>query len=242
MSLSKENNKKYFQNNKKDFHKFFFATSSDVKFGQYKEIFASLGVLLEQAPTLIKLIEPQIENYEDVLDLIVSHPLKLTARFVAKKNLFPYILEDTMLTINAISKLENGGIGLPGADTKNWWKHLGNEGILHILRDTKNREAKFFCTLGSIIENSKYCYATSEVKGKISEEIRFSEVAHANFPLTNPHFFHMIFIPDGSDKTYAEMDVDEFMEFDYRRKCANMLYKKIVDQHYSEFKQLNVFE
>ena len=221
---------------------FYFATSSDVKYRQYKEIFKSLNVSLIQAPSLTKLIEPQIENEEDIWDLIVSHPLKLTARFVAKKNLFPFILEDTMLSIDALSNRESGGIGLPGSDTKNWWKNLGNEGILKLLRDEKNRGATFICTMGAIIGNSQYCFATSKIRGKISNEIRFSESSYSNFPKTNPYFFHMIFIPEGISKTYAEMNVSEFKKFDYRRKCATLLYRKLLRNDYGYSVQLSLFD
>lgn len=64
--------------------KLYFATSSDVKFNQYKVIFEDYGYILHKAPLIINLIEPQLNDEQGDFELLVSHPLRLVARFVSK--------------------------------------------------------------------------------------------------------------------------------------------------------------
>jgi len=220
----------------------YFATSSDIKFNQYLEIFKSMGVTLIKAPIYSKMIEPQIEEEGDISNLIVEHPLKMISRFVKIAGVTPYMVEDTMLFIESLSTIMDKGIGLPGGDTKNWWKNLGNEGLLRILRDDNVRRAMMVCTLGAIDHDHQIVKATHKVFGTISREIRSSLVAFEEVPLSNPYFFHQIFIPEGTDNTYAEMTADVFCKNDYRRQCAKDLVRTLrLKEDKSRSFQLKLF-
>jgi len=214
-------------------NRIFLATSNDIKYNQYREIFKSLGFELSKAPIFLKMIEPQIEDEGDISNLIVEHPLKMVARFVKSAAITPYLVEDSMLFIESLSKNMDKGIGLPGGDTKNWWKNLGSEGLLDVMRNDNTRRAMMVCTIGAIDYDYKIVKTTVKLFGHISDKIRINDVAITDVPLSNPFCFHQLFIPEDSYKTYAEMGADEFIVYDYRRRCAQQLADILLAKMYA---------
>lgn len=220
----------------------FFYTSSQIKLSQYQFIFNDYGLKLITPSKLPQNItEPQLEDISDTEELIVAHPLKSMSRFVLKYNYTPLFIEDTMLVIDAFSRKDNSTAGLPGPDTKNWWKNLGNEGILHLLKNEKNRKSTFMCTIGVLIDKGVYCYATHKLNGSIAKNVIYAKESFDTFPKTNPYFFHQIFIPDHSSTTLANMNSDEFMTHDYRRQCAKKIYSKFIKRKQDSVRQLELF-
>jgi non-canonical purine NTP pyrophosphatase (RdgB/HAM1 family) len=208
--------------------KIYFATSSDVKYKQYSYIFNDYGVKLTRATVISSIsVEPQADQNDTMNEFrIVAHPLRLAARFAAKTKNLPYMVEDTTLFINEFSKVPTSSFGLPGADTKNWWLNFGAEGILDLLKNKKNREARFTCQIGMYTGGSSYFFEQANLFGVISYEIKTSQIAYDDFPRSNPYFFHSIFIPNNSLKTLAEMSGEEFMNYDYRRICVKNMFTK----------------
>lgn len=225
---------------KEQFLKFNFATSSDIKYGQYRAIFNDFGYDIEKSPKLDE-SEPQVndeipsnlqdfknEIRKDKIKSLVEVPLKSAASKLGQKRYIKnYLVEDTFLIIDAFTNQNKiiTELGLPGADTKNWWLNLGNEGVLKLMEKSSNRSASFSCVLGCYLNiksfsNRNYVISHFSVDGQISFSPRESKESIDNFPITNPYSFHKIFIPDGHEKTYAEMGKDEFMQSDYRRKNA----------------------
>lgn len=205
----------------------YFATTSDIKRKQYESIFADLGVRLYPSSAIVHAhVEPQ---YDERLseEHFVSHPLRLAARFVERTGHTPYLIEDTMLIVNAFSKDPSGPGGLPGADTKNWWRNLGSAGLLSLMKGNTDRSARFICQIGAYLGQGKYCFAQAEVKGSISNRVKTRPVARRDFPRSNPHFFHEVFVPSGSGRTFGEMAGTQFVEFDYRRVCARRILAEI---------------
>lgn len=210
----------------------YFATTSEVKFNQYKTIFEDLGVELRHGTVVTSaLIEPQVDSSDPQGEqALVLHPLRQAARFAVNMNQIPYMIEDTMLLIDAFSAKKGSNTGLPGADTKNWWRNLGVDGLIKLMRDVEDRGAKFICQIGIYLRyfrESEYRYVRSELAGTISERPRVSERAKIEQPRTNPHFFHSVFQPSGWDLTLAEMGVKDFTVVDYRRKCAKKLLEEL---------------
>ncbi len=209
------------------FRTLYFATSSQVKFSQYECIFRDFGVSLRKAPAISStLIEPQIDtSTESDQTLLVSHPLRQISRFVSKLGHLPYMVEDTMLFIERFSKDYQRRLGLPGADTKNWWVNLGADGVLELLKGSNLRGALFVCQIGIYLGGSRYIFTDAELLGGISKKAMESEVANSCVPFTNPFFFHRIFVPHGLTKTIAQLDSEEFSLIDYRRKCVGKLMR-----------------
>lgn len=198
--------------------KLYFYTSSSIKFNHYKFIFHEQGIKLIQEPVKLFVLEPQIEDSsDDHLMNLVLHPLKQMARFIENEQKYPAMIEDTILQVDFFNTT-GSSVKLPGADTKNWWKALGNEGILSIMGETTRRSARFVSIIGIYSGKGEYRVYQGYTDGQISMEVRESQNPPPENKVINPHFFHKIFIPDGSKKTMAEMDYIEFESFDYRRK------------------------
>lgn len=209
----------------------YFGTTSDVKFNQYQVIFRDLGITLDRTSAVSRLlVEPQIVDQSDRSEeLLVSHPLRQIARFVERMRITPYMIEDTMLLVKRFSISFPSTSGLPGADTKSWWRNLGVEGVLEMMRGSEDRSARFICQIGIYVGKGKYLFERAYLDGSISLSERVSIEAENGVPRSNPYYFHRIFVPNGCAKTIAELDAKDFTFFDYRRVCAQLVAKKLTN-------------
>ncbi len=223
----------------------YFATTSNVKFNQYSEIFRDLGIELKIGSVIDRAIEPQFDDsIKERERLLIEHPLRRASRILRVKTEVPYMIEDTMLVINAFSSKNAGGSGLPGADTKSWWRNLRSEGILKLLGDERERRASFICQIGLYIgeelseqyNKPKHIYLRSELLGTITKKIRESDRAKAEVPRSNPFYFHTIFQPEGCHFSLAEMSGEDFAKVDYRRKCAEQVAAIIKEFDFTRIK------
>lgn len=216
----------------------YFGTSSDVKFAQYEKLFSHHGVTLLQGPVVSTLIEPQFAQDEHTnYEILVSHPLRLASRFLSSRSLTPYMVEDTVLVISRFSDPSRKIGGLPGADTKNWWLNLGESGVLNLLADSRDRSATFTSVIGIYCGPGAYYFCETTVSGKIARKPRSSHSAFHDIPVSNPFFFHSIFIPDGTNSTYAEMPGHLFEQYDYRRKNVVKLIGMVPADVWAERRQ-----
>jgi len=213
----------------------YFATTSDVKFAQYERIFQDHSIELRRGTAISSaLVEPQVDySGEGQAISVVSHPLRQAARFAAKAHQVPYLIEDTMLFIAAFSKDFENLVGLPGPDTKNWWHNLGAQGVLRLLEDCPDRRATFACQLGLYLGESRYAFAFASLRGSLSLSVRESQAAYDDRPVSNPYYFHQIFVPDGDTRTIAEMPGVDFARVDYRRRCVERLLAEVGDGGYA---------
>ena len=116
----------------------------------------------------------------------------------------PLIVEDTALFFEAFDDF-------PGIHTKFIFKAIGYEGILKLL-ENKPRKSYFKTVIA-------YCEPSKEPKtfigidnGRISETVR--GISHPRLP------YDSIFIPDGDDRTFAEMTKEEKSKYSARAKAA----------------------
>lgn len=104
--------------------------------------------------------------------------------------------------------------------------------------NTNNRKARFVSQTGAYIKSNEYYFGRGETMGHISKKALSSlDLAKGTYP----KFFHSIFIPDGSDKTLAEMDVYEFSKYDYIRKSIKELINQL-DYSYLFHDSYTLFE
>ena len=89
--------------------------------------------------------------------------------------------------------------------------------ILRKLKKTKNRNAKFVCSLSFKFPNGKIVTKEGKVSGKISYKILGK----------NGFGFDPIFIPNFSRKTYAEMPKKKKMKIDHRYIAFKKLKKEV---------------
>lgn len=140
-----------------------------------------LGYSLEQIN--IDLFEPQGVNVEDIVKEKAKDAFRKVGKIV--------LVEDTSLEFLAWN-------GLPGALIKWFLDTVGNEGILNMLKNEINRKAIAKTAVG-FFDGGQVHIFVGIISGTISEKIR----GNSGFG------WDSIFIPDGYDKSFAEMTSTE---------------------------------
>jgi XTP/dITP diphosphohydrolase len=151
------------------------------------------------------------------LNIDIPEPHDTIEENAAEKSNFIYTLtgknafgEDTGLEIEALNN-EPGVLSARYAgDDKNHQKNI--EKVLLNLKGIENRNAQFK-TIISLVLNGKQMLFEGICKGKIIEEQRG----------LNGFGYDPIFIPNGSDKTFAEMNLEEKTVYSHRRIATDKL-------------------
>ncbi|HNE93352.1 MAG TPA: RdgB/HAM1 family non-canonical purine NTP pyrophosphatase [Chitinophagaceae bacterium] len=126
---------------------------------------------------------------------------------LTNKNCFS---EDTGLEVEAL----HGEPGVKSARYANEYPKFESniEKLLYNLKDIKNRNAQFRTVISLIINKQEYFFE-GICKGKIIDT-----------PKGNEGFgYDPIFVPDGSNKTFAEMPIEEKNKFSHRKKAMQQL-------------------
>lgn len=121
----------------------------------------------------------------------------------------PVIVDDTGMSIESLG-------GLPGALVAWFLDTIGARGILNLLASEKNRKASVSTCIGYADESGASVF-TGTIHGSISESFR----GDGGFG------YDPIFIPEGHDRTYAEMTGDEKNEISMR-KIALLKFKEFI--------------
>ena len=180
-----------------------FATNNAHKVEEIKTIIGSKFniITLQDAGIDIDIPEPY-DTIEENAATKSETIYKLTG-----KNCFG---EDTGLEVEAL----NGAPGVKSAryagDTKNFDANIDK--LLTELADTDNRQAHFKTIISLIINGEKFLFE-GICEGKILYERRGS----------NGFGYDPVFMPDGSNKSFAEMMMDEKNSFSHRRKATDKL-------------------
>jgi len=148
-------------------------------------------------------------NIPEIQSLDVEEVAKAKALSAFKLTNSPVIVDDTGMSIDTLN-------GLPGVLVAWFLDNLKPEGILKILSGEKNRKASV-CTCIAYADQTGVFAFTGTIKGKMPESLKEE----------NRFGFDPIFIPDGYDKTYAEMTADEKNEISMR-KIALLKFKKFM--------------
>jgi non-canonical purine NTP pyrophosphatase (RdgB/HAM1 family) len=117
----------------------------------------------------------------------------------------PVLVEDTVLEFSALGRL-------PGTFIKFFLEELGSEGLCKILDGYQNRTARAFITYG-LYDGEKLNFFEGAVTGSIAPNPKGG----------SGHGWDPIFIPEGSEKTLAEMDEEEYGKFSPRNKAVAKL-------------------
>lgn len=142
-----------------------------------REVNEILGFNLEQIS--IELFEPQSLDVEFVVSEKAKDAFFKTGKLV--------LVEDTGLEFLAWN-------GLPGALIKCFLESVGKEGILSMLTSEMNRKA-IATTVVAFFDGIKVHSFAGSISGTISKKVR----GNSGFG------WDPIFIPDGYDKSFAEM-------------------------------------
>ena len=178
----------------------FFATGNFNKFREAKEILNRNK--FATAMIRFKGVEIQSESLEEIARTAVKNAFSKTS--------LPVFVEDAGLFIEALD-------GFPGPYAAYVYKTVHNKGILKLMSEVSERQAKFRSVIAyqdQYLAEPK-CFL-GESKGKITKNERM-EKGKSGFG------FDPIFQPDGNDKTFAEMTVDEKNSYSHRATAVQKL-------------------
>ena len=176
----------------------FFATGNIHKFNEVRAVLAGHGIAVGMLK--IKGIEIQSDQLSEIAAVSAANAFKHCP--------VPLIVEDAGLFIEALK-------GFPGPYAAYAFKTLGNAGILKLLGNMENRYATFKSALAYCdSETGQTVCFEGHAPGKIALQEQTDE----------PDFafgFDPIFIPDGSQKTFAQMSLAEKNSFSHRAMAVN---------------------
>lgn len=180
-----------------------FATNNQNKVNEVKAVLGKKFTIitLEEAGIDIDIPEPHATLEENASEKSKTI-YKLTG-----KNCFS---EDTGLEVVAL----NGAPGVKSARYAGEGRSFDAniEKLLDNLKHPGNKAARFR-TIISLITDGKEYFFEGICTGKIISEKRG----------TNGFGYDPVFVPDGSDRTFAEMDLEEKNKFSHRKKAMEKL-------------------
>ncbi|MBL7054250.1 RdgB/HAM1 family non-canonical purine NTP pyrophosphatase [Candidatus Woesearchaeota archaeon] len=171
-----------------------FVTHNKDKVREFKAI---LGEEIEVEQVDIDYPELRSDDPEEIV--------KAAVKKLAEELKKPVVAEDSGLFIHSLKDF-------PGTSSAYIHKRIGLKGILKLMENVKGRECVYKSAVGYCEPNEEPISFLGEEKGKIAEEIRGS-YGFGHDPIV---------IPEGSDKTYGEMENVEDAK-NFRRKSVEKL-------------------
>jgi len=149
-------------------------------------------------PFGVRLVARDIKG-DEVQSFEPSVVAKASLEAAMKKFDRPLVVEDTGLFIDALN-------GFPGALAAYVHKSIGLQGILKLLEGVENRKAHFDAAVAYGAPPGRIWVFTGRVYGRIS----LKEAGSGGFG------FDPLFVPEGFDKTFAEMSLEEKSKISHR--------------------------
>jgi len=151
------------------------------------------------------------------IDIDIPEPHDTIAANASEKSKVIYELtgkdcfsEDTGLEVEAL----NGEPGVKSAryagDGRDFQKNIDK--LLSKLEDKDNRKARFITVISLILNGKEYLF-----EGVCNGKIITHQTGIRGFG------YDPVFMPDGSDKTFAEMSMEEKNAYSHRRKATDKL-------------------
>jgi XTP/dITP diphosphohydrolase len=184
--------------------KVFFATTNTHKVMEISKILSNFGIQVISKP--LKIVEPDFDSLEEVA---VS---KAQQAFEQLKK--PVIVEDTGVFFEGYNSF-------PGALAKRVYFGIGFDGLLALIKNSKNKNA-FFKTI--------VCFAKSknEIKS-FSGTLKGTLLENVVLPDENRLPYEKIFVPNGFEKPLVELSLEEKNKISHRaiatRKLGGWLEK-----------------
>jgi XTP/dITP diphosphohydrolase len=132
------------------------------------------------------------------------------ARFVHKATCMDVFADDTGLEIEALNGLPGVHSARFAGDDKNSSENIKK--VLNLLGTKENRKARFKTVIALIIDKKEYLFE-GIVNGKIIKEEKG----------TRGFGYDPIFVPDGKQLTFAEMELSEKNTISHRARAFNKL-------------------
>ena len=180
-----------------------FATNNDHKVHEIRSVIGNKFniITLKEAGIDIDIPEPHNTLEENATEK------STTIHRLTNQNCFS---EDTGLEVESL----NGEPGVKSAryagDTRSFRANIDK--LLLNLQDKENRNAQFRTVISLILENTEYLFE-GICKGKIIKDQKGLQ----------GFGYDPVFVPDGSEKTFAEMSIEEKNIYSHRRKATDKL-------------------
>jgi XTP/dITP diphosphohydrolase len=176
--------------------KILFETGNQGKLKEVKALFGALGHEVEQ----LKDEYPEIQA--DTLEEVVEAGLK----WLWERHHAPIIIDDSGLFVNALK-------GFPGVYSAYVYKTIGYQGVLKLLDGVDERGAEFKCCAGYVDANGRITMRSGASAGRIIHEARG----------TGGFGYDPVFVPEGFDLTFAELDLGIKNRISHRGKAFALL-------------------
>lgn len=174
----------------------FFATNNINKFNEARKVLGQHGIAAGMLRA--KSLEIQSDNLGEIAATSVESAFRHCH--------LPIIVEDAGLFIDALN-------GFPGPYSAYVYRTLGNAGLLRCMEGKSDRKAVFRSAIAYLDENlDSPRLFDGEVYGEITRTEKRTN-AKSGFG------FDPVFVPEGSRKTFAQMDLAEKNTFSHRAKA-----------------------
>ncbi len=189
--------------------KIIFFSHNDNKIKEVKKLFKETGIYILTLYDFPNISEPKEtgSTFEENAEIKSSYGYK--------KLQLPCFADDSGICINALD-------GFPGIKSKRFLKKNDDhkktfKTIINKTKELSNFHA-YFQTSVSLTFNNATIFFKGVVRGKISSEPRGGYGFH----------YDPIFIPEGSDKTFGEMSIEEKNKISHRARAIDKLKKFLI--------------
>lgn len=141
----------------------------------------------------VKTTYPEIQA--DTLEETIAPGL----RWLMERYTRPLMIDDSGLFIDSLK-------GFPGVYSSYVFRTLGCDGVLKLMKGVDDRSARFECCIGFMRPGREPEMVKAVAKGSISRE----KMGAGGFG------YDPIFIPEGYDKTYAQLEIPEKNRISHR--------------------------
>jgi XTP/dITP diphosphohydrolase len=169
--------------------KLLFATHNIHKLDEARDILGKLDIEIEHLE--IEYDEPRGEDTSEIAEKSAKDLFSIIGK--------PLFLDDSGLFIDELK-------GFPGPYSAWVFKKMGYEGMLKLLDGKENRKAYFKSSIAYANEKGTFIFE-GIVKGEIAKEAKGK----------NGFGYDPIFVPEGFQKTFAEMDNEEKNSISHRK-------------------------
>jgi len=176
----------------------FLATGNFHKFNEARRVLAEYGIAA--AILRVKNVEIQSDSLEEIAKASVLEAFSRCH--------LPVIVEDAGLFVDALK-------GFPGPYAAYVYKTISNPGMLKLMENVDDRKATFRSAIAYYDGQSEPVCFEGEATGRIAYDEVWGN-------LKTGFGFDPIFLPSGSEKTFAEMTIEEKNGFSHR---ANAMRK-----------------
>ena len=177
---------------------------------------------------VLKFITSNIHKYEEALLIGEKYGINIThenLEYVESQNdsfseIAKFSLDNLKYKIQGDFFIEDAGLvietlnGFPGPYSSFVYSKIGNQGILELMKNEINRNAKFISTVALFYKSKEYLFV-GECHGSIASEIK-GEYGFGYDP---------IFIPNDKNISFGELDVDEKSLLSHRSIAINKMIK-----------------